>query len=167
MDGFLYSICYLFSGNFGGYLLPCYHYFSTPKLEPTVSGKSDSFSKLKITEHGKDTYLFLLDYLLQFWLQFVLFWYNLLMHWMLHFKILILIMLYSLSFMISVYSVYWVSIALNVSIFSFKISGSFTGVAVITYFGVMRPLFYRDRLTPKVMYWAAAGICIVSACISV
>ncbi|KAF1762350.1 hypothetical protein GCK72_010612 [Caenorhabditis remanei] len=49
----------------------------------------------------------------------------------------------------------------------FSLLGSFTGVAVITYFGVMRPLFYRDRLTPKVMYWAAAGICIVSACISI
>ncbi|PIC42273.1 hypothetical protein B9Z55_009401 [Caenorhabditis nigoni] len=49
----------------------------------------------------------------------------------------------------------------------FSLLGSFTGVAVITYFGVMRPLFYRDRLTVKVMYTLAAGICIFAACVSI
>ncbi|ULT99600.1 hypothetical protein L3Y34_000711 [Caenorhabditis briggsae] len=49
----------------------------------------------------------------------------------------------------------------------FSLLGSFTGVAVITYFGVMRPLFYRDRLTVKVMYLLAVGICIFAACVSI
>ncbi|CAL2036222.1 unnamed protein product [Caenorhabditis brenneri] len=49
----------------------------------------------------------------------------------------------------------------------FSLLGSFTGVAVITYFGVMKPLFYRDKLSFKAMWCIAIGIWIGAALISI
>uniref|UniRef100_A0A1I7TB37 G_PROTEIN_RECEP_F1_2 domain-containing protein n=1 Tax=Caenorhabditis tropicalis TaxID=1561998 RepID=A0A1I7TB37_9PELO len=49
----------------------------------------------------------------------------------------------------------------------FSLLGSFTGVAIMTYFGIMRPIVYRDKLSIRGMYWIAAGIWIGSAVLSI
>ncbi|CCD61507.2 Putative G-protein coupled receptor B0244.10 [Caenorhabditis elegans] len=45
--------------------------------------------------------------------------------------------------------------------------GSFTGVAMMTYFGVMRPLVYRDKFTLKTIYIIAFAIVLFSVCVAI